>query len=173
LVKGFRGARLVIVVLLVALLGTSYLSYSQYRQRSALEAKRDAAVSATRAAKKAMVSMVSYDYRTVDQDFQWVETAGTKSFQKFFSEASTKSKQLIVKLEATATGTVIDAAAKPGTKTKVEVLMFVDQLIKSKDDPEGKLDQTRVSMWMVKQDGRWLVSKVLLRDRPTLGSLPN
>lgn len=167
------GTKVLLAVLFVALVGTSYLGYSQYRERSALAAKRDAAASATKAAKKAMESMVTYDYRTVDKDFQWVETAGTKGFQKYFTDASTKSKQLIIKLQATAEGSVIDAAAKPGTTSKVEVLMFVDQLIKSKDDPEGKLDQTRVAMWMVKQDGHWLVSKVLLRDRPTLGSLPN
>ena len=67
------GTKVLLAVLFVALVGTSYLGYSQYRERSALAAKRDAAASATKAAKKAMESMVTYDYRTVDKDFQWVE----------------------------------------------------------------------------------------------------
>jgi Mce-associated membrane protein len=166
-----RTGKLLVALLVLVWLGTSAFAFFQYRDLKQLQDRVTASSQATKAAKKAMTSMVTYDYRTVDDDFKWVESAGTKGFQEYFRDASSKSKKLIVELQATATGTVIDAAPKLGTKTKVQVLLFVDQLIKSKDDPEGKLDQTRVAMWMVKQGDRWLVSKVLLRDRPTTASM--
>jgi len=167
-----RGGAILISILVIIAVGTSVLAFTQYRAHQQLQDRVTAGQEATKAAKSAITSMVTYDYRTVDEDFEWVNKAGTKGFKEYFTEASAKSKKLIVELQATATGSVIDAAPKPGTTKKVQVLLFVDQLIKSKDDPKGKLDQTRVAMWMVKQDGRWLVSKVLLRDRPTIGSLP-
>ena len=168
-----RGGKVLIGLLVVCCLVASLFAYLQYRDLRDLQSRVTASKEATTAAKKAITEMVTYDYRTVEEDFKWVNRAGTKSFQEFFTQASGKSKELIVELQATATGSVIDAAPKLGTTSKVQVLLFVDQLIKSKDDPEGKLDQTRVAMWMVKQDDRWLVSKLLLRDRPNAASLVN
>lgn len=162
---------MLLTVLVLLTIAATIFGYLQYRDLNALESRVQAGRDATKAAKAAITSMVTYDYRTVDEDFKWVDKAGTPGFRSYFTEASAKSKKLILSLQATATGSVIDAAPKEGTTSKVQVLLFVDQLIKSKDDPKGKLDQTRVAMWMVKKDGRWLVSKVLLRDRPSLGSL--
>jgi Mce-associated membrane protein len=57
-------------------------------------------------------------------------------------------------------GTVVDAAVKSMTKTKVEVLLFVDQSITNVVNPEPRIDRNRVEMTMELIDKRWLVSKI-------------
>jgi Mce-associated membrane protein len=57
-------------------------------------------------------------------------------------------------------GTVVDAALKSTTKTKVEVLLFVDQSITNAVNPEPRIDRNRVEMTMELVDNRWLASKL-------------
>jgi Mce-associated membrane protein len=60
-------------------------------------------------------------------------------------------------------GTIIDSAVKSGSKTKVDVVLFVDQWITNVASPQPRLDRSRVAMTMELIDGRWLASKVELK----------
>lgn len=51
-------------------------------------AANPAIASATAAAEAAIVAMTTYDYRSVDEDFSWVDTSGTPGFRQDFAEAS-------------------------------------------------------------------------------------
>ncbi|MGA8256216.1 MAG: hypothetical protein WB767_06530 [Nocardioides sp.] len=116
------------------------------------------------AARAAVEQMTTYDYRTVDDDFTWVEDAGTEQFQTYFEDAGADSKRVIEALKATATGTVVDSAATAIDATHVKVLLFVDQEISAAKQNGAKLDQPRVTMQMVLQDGRWLVDEVAVNN---------
>lgn len=118
---------------------------------------------ADKAARKAVVEMTSYDYRSVKKDFTWVDDAGTAKFQKQYAEVSKPIKKLVVQLKATAKGTVVASAPVVKDADHVTVLLFVDQEISNPGNgggPQRGLDQPRVTMKMVRQDGRWLVDEV-------------
>jgi Mce-associated membrane protein len=121
---------------------------------------------ADKAARAAVVEMTSYDYRTVEDDFAWVDDAGTAHFREQYAEVSKPIKELVVRLKATAKGTVVDSAPRVKDTRHVTVLLFVDQLITNPGTGSGGaqrgLDQPRVTMQMVRQDGRWLVDEVKL-----------
>lgn len=121
---------------------------------------------ADEAARKAVVAMTTYDYATVEEDFSWVEDAGTDKFREQYAEVSEPIKELVLQLKAHAEGTVIDSAARVTDEDEVTVLLFVDQEISNpgsgSSGPQQGLDQPRVAMSMVLQDGRWLVDDVKL-----------
>lgn len=116
------------------------------------------------AARSAVEQMTTYDFATVEEDFTWVEEAGTEQFQTYFAGASQDAIAVIRSLRASARGTVVDAAPQVIDATHVKVLLFVDQEITARKQKGSKLDQPRVSMQMVRQDGRWLVDEVAVND---------
>lgn len=121
-------------------------------------------IDAEAAAKVAVVRMTTYDWKTVDSDFAWVEDAGTDNFKSYFAGASADSKQVITTLRASAAGSVVDSAPKVLDQTHVTVLLFVDQEIRAAKQQGTKIDQPRVSMDMVLVDGQWLVEAVKIGD---------
>ena len=154
---------LVLVALLVAALVAVALLW---RQNAELTGDRDLAAAehdATKAASRIATSMTSYDYRTVDEDFAWIDEDGTSSFQKTFSQSTKPIRQLITRTRATATGKVSDAAGTADDVDHVEVLLFVDQELKRVGDAKSSVDSNRVVMQMVRRGGRWLVDDVELR----------
>ncbi len=154
---------LALVVLLVAAAVTAGLLW---RQNSDLQDRQDVAAaetSATREASRIAVSMTTYDYRTVEDDFAWIEKDGTSSFQDKFGESTKPIRQLITRTRATATGKVSDAAGNAEDADHVEVLLFVDQQLQRAGDEQPTVDSNRVVMQMVRQGGRWLVDDVELR----------
>lgn len=123
-----------------------------------------AGVDAEVAARDAVTRMTTYDWSTVDDDFAWVDDAGTDKFRTYFEGASRDAKAAITALKASATGTVVDSAPKVVDATHVRVLLFVDQEIRAEKQKGSKLDQPRVTMSMVLVDGRWLVDAVNVND---------
>jgi Mce-associated membrane protein len=135
-----------------------------WRERTDERAHEDAGSAAEKAARAAVVKMTTYDYRTVDDDFTWVEDAGTTAFQDYFAKASTNAIAFIKTVKASATGEVKDSAAVVEDDEHVRVLLFVDQTITSKGQKDSNTDQPRVTFHMVLQDGQWLVDQVGIND---------
>ena len=165
-VRPGRSARVLVVALVVLLVAALVALGLVWR---ALEHRRDldsAGRAAERAARAAAVAMTSYDYRTADRDFGWVDTAGTARFRTQYAEVSAPVEKLVVQLKAHATGSVLDSAARVRDADHVTVLLFVDQALTSAggDAASRRLDQPRVVMKMVRQGGRWLVDEVGLRN---------
>lgn len=165
-------AKLAVLVLAVALsaaLVTAALSWREDSTRSGsagsdAAALADAGAQAEEAARAAVTRMTTYDYRTVDEDFSWVDDAGTEKFQKYFASSRADAKPLIRRLQVIATGTVVDAAPRVDDADHVHVLLFVDQEIRVADEKGTKVDQPRVTMEMVRQDDVWLVDAVQVND---------
>jgi Mce-associated membrane protein len=121
---------------------------------------------ADKAARAAVVEMTTYDYASVNKDFRWVDDAGTAKFRKQYAEVSKPIKELVIRLKAKAKGTVVASAPKVTDPDHVTVLLFVDQEISNPGNgssgPQRGLDQPRITMSMILQDGRWLVDEVKL-----------
>lgn len=163
----------VVLLLLVAALAIALIAVVMlWRDRQDLldrideaeGARASAGPSAEEAARDAVTRMTTYDYRTVEEDFSWVEDAGTDRFQETFTGASEDAIELIKGLESSAVGTVIDSAATVEDSSHVKVLLFVDQELKAAGQPEPELEESRVTMQMVRQDGRWLVDEMQLQN---------
>jgi Mce-associated membrane protein len=124
------------------------------------EAVVDASLDAEKAARDAVTRMTTYDFTTVDDDFSWVDDAGTDKFQKNFTEATKAAITYIKSVKASAEGTVVDSAATAADADHVKVLLYVDQRIHSQGTKGNDLDQPRITMQMVRQDDEWLVDEV-------------
>jgi Mce-associated membrane protein len=134
------------------------------RAQQAEDAHSSAAPAAEEAAREAVTQMTTYDFRTVDEDFSWVEDAGTAEFQETFSSAADDAIEMIKGLRSSAVGTVIDSASAVKDEKHVKVLLFVDQELMAKGQPKPVIEESRVTMHMVRQDDRWLVDQVELQN---------
>lgn len=167
-----RSAKLAVLVLALALVIALVTAVLFWRDdatpsgnaRSDAAALANAGAQAEEAARAAVTRMTTYDYRTVDEDFSWVDDAGTEKFQKYFASSRADAKPLIRRLQVIATGTVVDAAPRVDDADHVHVLLFVDQEIRVADEKGTKVDQPRVTMEMVRQDDVWLVDAVQVND---------
>lgn len=160
----------VVALLVVTLLWRADGDLSE-RAEQAL-AYAEAGEAAEEAARAAVVAMTSYRYQTADEDFAWVEEAGTVRFREQYAEVSKPVKELVVRLKAQAAGSVVASAPVVEDVDHVTVLLFVDQELTSQGasgEPSRGLDQPRVTMSMIRQDGRWLVDAVELKS---LGNTP-
>ena len=130
-------------------------------------------LSAQRAAEKAAVEAaeqsMTYNYGTIDADFDWVEDLATEKFQRDFAEASELVREAVEQGEVDARAAVLDAATDYEDAEHVQVLLFVDQTIASAKEPgaPAALEQHRVKMDMVLEDGDWLVDNVEVVNRTT------
>lgn len=149
-----------VVALVGALVGVGFL----WRQHSSDQDREHATAAAEKAARSAVTEMTTYDYRTVEDDFAWVDDAGTDSFQSYFAGVSKPAIRFIRSVEASAVGDVVDSAAVYEDADHVRVLLFVDQRITSKGHRDAKLDQPRVTMHMVLEHGDWLVDEMQVND---------
>jgi Mce-associated membrane protein len=163
--------RLLVGGLVVALIASLVALVLVYRDRGEAEDRAasadalvDASVAAEKVARDAVTRMTTYSYRTIDDDFAWVDQVGTDRFQENFGGAVEDSVTYIKSLKAQAVGTVIDSSATAADADHVKVLLFVDQKIRSDQETRPGLDQPRVTMQMVREDGEWLVDEVQLNN---------
>lgn len=167
-----RIQRLVVPVLVAALAVALIAVVMLWRDRQDLvdraaqaeDAHRSAAPAAEEAARAAVTRMTTYDFRTVEKDFAWVEEAGTAEFQETFDSAARDAITMIKGLRSSAVGTVIDSAATVQDAKHVKVLLFVDQELMAEGQAEPVIEESRVTMHMVHQQGRWLVDQVALQN---------
>jgi len=134
------------------------------RVEQAEDAHSSAAPAAEEAARDAVTRMTTYDFRTVDEDFSWVDDAGTDEFQKTFSSAADDAIEMIKGLKSSAVGTVVDSAATVEDANHVKVLLFVDQELMAEGQRKPVIEESRVTMHMVREHDRWLVDQVALQN---------
>lgn len=106
--------------------------------------------------------LTSIDSGRVDQNFSAVLDGATGDFKQTYTKASAQLRQLLIDNKAAAHGTVVDSAIQSQTKTKVVVLLMVDQTVSNAVRPDGRVDRSRMKITMEKVGGRWLAGKVEL-----------
>jgi len=133
-----------VVALVAALVGVGLL----WRDRDAAEDRADrstalvdAELAAEDAARAAVTRMTTYDFRSVEDDFSWIDEAGTDKFRKTFTDAAKPVIAYIRSVKASAEGTVVDSAATAADADHVKVLLYVDQRIRSRGKKGVDIDQ--------------------------------
>lgn len=122
-----------------------------------------AAAQALDAAEKYTLTLTGVDPSSIDKNFADVLDGATGEFKDQYTKSSETLRQLLIENNASAHGTVIDAAVKSATRNRVEVLLFVDQSVSNKAAPGPQFDRSRIALTMEKVNGRWLASSVDLR----------
>ncbi|MBH0778037.1 hypothetical protein [Nocardia bovistercoris] len=122
----------------------------------------DAAAAGLAAARAYAVTLTSVDSGNLDRDFTAVLDGSTGEFKDMYTRSSGQLRQLLLDNKATGKGTVLDAAVKSASPTKVEVLLFIDQTVTNTASADPRVDRSRVAMTMELVDGRWLASRVAI-----------
>jgi len=130
-----------------------------------LRALRDgeaAGAEALAAARAVAPDLLSYDYRTIEQDLARAREHTTGALTSHYRELSAT---LVAKAKAhrtVQTAAVAAAAVERAEPGRVEVLMFVNtgtvKEITGKAEPQQQVSQNRARFVMIKEDSRWLVA---------------
>jgi len=148
-----------LVAAIVAVVALAGLVLAELHIASSTSAN-DNRASAVAAARAFANSLASYDYNSVDQDFQAVLDKSTGEFKQKFSSSSAAQQAKIVKFQATATGTVYDAAATDVTSDRATVLVFVDQRVTNTSLQAPAVEKDRLRLTLVRSGNDWLVSRL-------------
>lgn len=159
-----RVSVLLIGVLTAVVLSLAAAVLVMFADLSRLRGDEVAGQEALVTARSVAVDMLSYDYRTIEQDFARarVYTTGdlTQSYRRL-TEAlvPTARKQRTVQ-QATVAGAAVESAAPD----RVEVLLFMNmgvvKTLPGDRQPRRQVSQSRARLVMVKKDSHWLVAEL-------------
>jgi Mce-associated membrane protein len=144
------------IVLVAALALSGFLAWQLKQHNDTAAAGRAALATAQRYA----VALTSIDTNNIDQNFTQVLDGAAGQFKDMYSQSASQLRQVLIDNKAISKGIVVDSAIKSATKTKVEVLLFIDQSISNAVNPQPRIDRSRVAITMELIDNRWLASKV-------------
>jgi Mce-associated membrane protein len=151
-------------ILLVALLVLSFLAFRPthgwYHQ--ARSAKNDAAAgqAALDAARADLIDITTYGYASIDKDFDWLSDFSDPKTAEPFAKSQKSLAKVVKGSKTVAKGSVVDAMSRVVSDNQVEILAFVDQVLRSNIRKGYSLEQQRVSMTMVRVDGTWKISRL-------------
>lgn len=144
----------VAVVLGVAVGGLWWLDH----RNSQVEAARDTAL---QAAREQVVTVLSYDFRSMDQDLQRAREVLTGGY---LEEFTTQAKQVTVpaarKEQITTSADVMASAVVRADPAQVVVLLFVTQRTRSSQSEAVRLSAHRLQLTMTRIGDRWLISEL-------------
>ncbi|MFD8725899.1 hypothetical protein ACFV2H_50265 [Streptomyces sp. NPDC059629] len=153
------------VVLVAALVAAAVLGW-QYRQGRQAEQARGEALAAAR---QAAPVVLSYDYRHLDRDFSRARALLTGHFRDQYGKTTkavvaptaTKYHGVVKATVATpADGGAPAVSVVSATPDRAVVLLFVNQVTRSTQVPEPRLDLNRVRMTLTRTSDGWKVSGV-------------
>ncbi|WP_343602355.1 Mce protein [Mycobacterium sp.] len=155
--RGRRIRRLAVAALIAVLATTgAYLGWLHIEHHREEVAAAQAIDAATRYA----LTLSNIDAGTIDKNFADIANGATGEFKNLHAKSAGQLRQILIDNQASARGTVVDAAAKSVTPDKVVVLLAVTQAVNNSSDSNPHVDRSRLRMTMEKVDGQWLASKV-------------
>ncbi|MFG1711275.1 hypothetical protein ACFLIM_49810 [Nonomuraea sp. M3C6] len=121
-----------------------------------------AGVQAMAAAKEVAPDLLSYDYRTVEEDLARAGTHTTGELTNYYKELTTTLASRARAQKIVQTVAVAGAGVERAKPDRVEVLLFVNtgtvKEIPGKAELQQQFTQNRARFVMVRQDSRWLVA---------------
>lgn len=155
--RGYVGVILVAVVLIASAGVAGWLYNYKYR----IDQQTDAAAAnvALEAAKTGTVALLSYSPDSLDKDFANAKSNLTGDFLSYYTQFTEQivtpaAKEKKVKTAAS----VVRAGVSEMHPDSAVVLLFVNQVTTSKENPDGAFAASSVKVGLKKIDGRWLIS---------------
>lgn len=144
-----------LLTVLVAL--TAYLGWD-VRQSARTDTARTAGLAASRDAARLLFS---YDYNTLDRDFERGLAVTTGTFREEYQRTTREVvRPVAVQYNAVVKADVVEAAVVSASPNRVVTLTFVNQTTTSTRVQGPKIDQSRVRMSLRRVEGTWLVDQV-------------
>jgi len=151
-------AAAVLAVLLVTSAGaTTWLYFNQYRPDQLVD--NDAQQAVLKAANDGTVALLSYSPDTLDKDFTNAKSRLTGDFLSYYTNFTQQivtpaAKQKSVKTSAA----VIRKGIAEINPDRAVVLVFLNQVTTSKENPDGSYTTSAVKVGLERHDGTWLIS---------------
>jgi len=111
------------------------------------------------AATKLAEQVLSYDWKTLDEDIEKAEGVLAPSFRSEYDKAMEGVKAEAVKNQVKLSADAVATSVVSASPTKVVALVFVNQVTTAKGSGQ-RLDQNRVLVTLTRDDGEWRVSKM-------------
>lgn len=122
-----------------------------------------AAQQAVAAAVKYAVALTNFDSQAMDRNIAVIRDGATGEFRQRYDKSHGLLRMVLLDHQANAQGQVVQSVVKSASTNKVEVQLFVEQLVSNIEAPDSVVDFSSINMTMERVDGRWLASKVQLR----------
>ncbi|GIH75909.1 hypothetical protein [Planobispora longispora] len=139
-----------------------------------LRAGEDAGRDALAAARSFAADMLSYDYRTIEQDFARAGGYTTGGLAEHYRRLAATMGPPARQQRLVQSATVVEAAVESAGPDHAEVLLFVNmntaRTPAGEDQPRRQVTRGRVRFVMVRDGSRWLVTELstLLGAAPPL-----
>ena len=151
------GVILVAAALVISAGVAGWLYFYQYRVDQ--QTNSDAENVALEAAKTGTIGLLSYAPDTLDKDFANAKSNLTGDFLSYYTQFTEQivtpaAKEKQVKTAAS----VVRAAVSEMHPDSAVVLLFVNQVTTSKENPDGAFAASSVKVGLKKIDGRWLIN---------------
>lgn len=148
------------ILALVALIlsGAVFYLLIQVKDAQAADEAGDVAVSM---AGNDAEHILSYDYRTLDNNFQQARALTTGGFRTQYQQTTSQLvRPQALKEKAIVQASTRDAGLISASDDNAVVLVFVDRITTKAGQNKPTFNQDRVRMTMTKVNGKWLVSKL-------------
>jgi Mce-associated membrane protein len=145
------------VLLVLTLSAAVVLGIKAWQGREAEQARSQA----TAAARKAAQLVLSYDYRTLDQNFSAARATLTPGFAADFDQTTKVVAEQAKKTKATVKAEVREIGVRDGDADRVTLLVFVNQTTTSTiTQGKPRVDLNRARFTMVRNGDQWLVQEI-------------
>jgi Mce-associated membrane protein len=105
--------------------------------------------------------VLSYDYRTLDQNFSAARATLTPGFAADFDQTTKVVAEQAKKTKATVKAEVREIGVRDGDADRVTLLVFVNQTTTSTiTQGKPRVDLNRARFTMVRDGDRWLVQEI-------------
>lgn len=155
--RRYIGAILVAAALVLSAGLASWLYFIEYRNGQQTDAA--ASTAALDAAKSGTVSLLSYSPDTLDKDFTTAKSNLTGDFLSYYTQFTTEIVTPAAKeKQVKTTASVVRAGVSEIHPDSAVVLVFINQVTTSKENPDGAFAASAVKVGLTKLNDRWLIS---------------
>ena len=145
-------------VLLVLLLGAVAFLWVTRPEAAAIRA--DDYAEALQAARSNVVDLTSFDHLTYDDDIEEARRVTTGELRQATVDRLEKSRKQIVDGKVVNNSEVLDAGVTRVTDDAATVVLLIESTEGTEDSERTGVRRYPVEVQMVKQDGRWLLSRI-------------
>lgn len=126
----------------------------------------DDVASAQTAAEQAIVPVLSYDYRALEEDAAAAQSYLTEDYREDYQQLFSVIQDNAPRSKAVVRAEVIASSVVRTAPEQVEVLLFVNRPTTNKQVTEPVVYRDQVTVTMVEQDGEWLVDRLETTPAP-------
>jgi Mce-associated membrane protein len=156
---------LVVLVLVGAVVSLWLISKKNSAEDDLKKAESDNATyaagpEARDAAESMLLDMTSYSYKDIDHEYTWLDNFSSDALRRRYAQQIPKLKKIIKASQASAKGQVVVSAYNTVDKDSATVLAYVRQVLKTKDDERGAVEDQWTTLKMVRDGSGWKIDDI-------------